>query len=333
MTQEQYNLLLLILAVIMIVMMIAVFVCLYQFFKNNRQLSDQLKQQQFDLNKELYSFSDTTSQSIHQLEERVASNLIQNSRNSNRLLVDLFDRMGHIDQAQKNLDEISKELLNLKTVLYDKKNRGIFGEVELYSLLESVFGNNEQRFKKQCRLSNGCIVDAAVNLGEDGLLCIDSKFPLENFQRLDDNDPKTYQLFRADILHHIKDIASKYLLPNETCEVALMFVPSEAVFAKIYEAFGDVVEKGYNAHVYIVSPTTLMAYLTIIRSLYLHAKRNEKAAEIEKELKLLQKEFVLLNERTDQLKKDYQKIVPDFEKLTITINKLCNRFKDLESGE
>lgn len=326
MSQEQYNLLILVLAVIIILMMIAVFVCLYYFSK-------QIKQQQLDLNKDFFSFNDATSQSIRQLEERVASNLIQNTRSSNRLLIDLSDRMVRIDQAQKNLDEIGKEMLKLKSVLYDKKTRGLFGEIELYSLLEIVFGKNEQRYQKQFRLSNGCIADAVVNLGEDGLLCIDSKFPLENFQKLDDKDTKSQQLFRNDLLHHINDIANKYLIPNETTDVALMFVPSEAVFSRIYESFNEVIERGYNARVYIVSPTTLMAYLTIIRSLYLSAKRNEKAAMVETELKVLKNDFALLNERVMQLKKDYQKIIPDFEKLIITINKLCDRFKELESGE
>ena len=155
-----------------------------------------------------------------------------------------------------------------------------------------------------------------------------------NDNELSKNDRDKAKLqFRNDVLKHIKDIHDKYIIPGETSEMAYMFVPAEAIFAEIYANFQDVVDKSYESKVYIVSPTTLMAYLTAIRSIYLGQKKNEKAQEIEALLAELSIEFSRLKDRQETLQRDFEKIIPDFENMFISSNKIIKKFAKLNSGD
>lgn len=335
---------LIILGVICVILLIIVLVLVL----NRNNSSEEVKT---SLNRDLINFSkimndnfrnlaESTNGKLSTFENRIALNLNESSKTSNEYLNKLNEKLIVIDDAQKGLNELQTNISSLESILQDKKSRGTFGEVELYSLLETSFGINNDRWQKQYTLSNGLKADAVI-FGSDslGIICIDSKFPLENYRKIYDNSlskiekEKAKQLFKNDVLKHIKDIKEKYIIPGETAEMAYMFVPAEAVFAEIYGNLQEVVDKSYEAKVYIVSPTTLMAYITAIRSIYLGLKKDEKAKEIALLLQDLSIDFSRLKDRQEILQRDFEKIVPDFENMFISSNKIIKKFAKLNSGD
>ena len=338
-----------ILLVLICVLVIAVTALFLYVLLNNRR--DHIKEIRLGLNKDLFSFSERinreidelneqTYEKLTQLEDRMNRSIFESAKNTNETFEKINERMVRIDETQRSLDGLSENIISLQSVLQDKKSRGTFGEIELYSLLESAFGNDPRRYARQYTLSNNTKADAVI-FGPDslGMICIDSKFPLENYRRIYDNGisqqerEKAKTAFRNDVLKHINDISSKYIIPGETAEMAYMFIPAEAVFAEIYASFPEITDRSYEARVYIVSPTTLMAYITAIRSIYLGQKKDEKAKEIAVLLSDLSREFIRLKERTETLQRDFEKIIPDFERVAISSNKIIKRFASINAGE
>ena len=335
-----------ILLIILIVLLAMVFITiLFLLFKGRNNDA------RVNLNKDFLSFSNkmnedfnkltnVTLEHLGSLEEKVNKNIIDTSKTTNENFLKLSEKMTKIDETQKSLNDLSNDIVSLQSILNDKKSRGTFGEIELYSLLEVAFGTDYTRYAKQYTLSNNSKVDAVIFGPESlGLICVDSKFPLENYRRIYDDSlsslekEKAKTNFKSDVLKHINDIKNKYIIPGQTAPMAYMFVPSEAIFAEIYSNYEDIVDKSYEAKVYIVSPTTLMAYLTAIRSIYLGQVKNEKAKEIEKLLSELEVEFVRLKDRSEALQRDFEKIIPDFEKVALTSNKIIKRFAQINAGE
>ena len=144
---------------------------------------------------------------------------------------------------------------------------------------------------------------------------------------------KAKNSFKGDVSKHLNDISSKYIIPGTTAPMAYMFVPSEAIFSEIYGNFPELIDKAYELKVYVVSPTTLMAYITAIKSIYLGIKKNEKAKEIERLLLDLSVEFTRLKDRSETLQRDFERIIPDFEKMFVTENKIIKRFAAIEKGD
>ena len=291
------------------------------------------------ISNDINSLKDNTTDKLIEIESRLNNNILKTSELTNNTFNSINERLIKIDENQKSLDDLKNNITSLQNVLVDKKARGTFGEVELYSILESAFGIDENRYSRQYVLPNGTRVDAVV-FGSDslGLICIDSKFPLENYRKMYEEDvqvdkDKAKNQFKADVLKHINDISSKYIIAGVTAPMAYMFVPSEAIFSEIYGNFPEVIDKAYAQQVYIVSPTTLMAYLTAIRSIYLGQKKNEKAKEIENLLSDLSIEFSRLKDRSETLQRDFERIIPDFEKMFVTENKIIKRFSAIEKGE
>ena len=336
--------------IVLIVVVLLLFIAVIAlFFSLNKK--DNYKDVRLGLNKDFLSFSNKltndfndltnkTSDRLYKMEENLHKNLLESSKNTNETFLKLNDRLAKIDNTQKALDDLSGDILSLQAVLQDKKARGTFGEMELYSLLESAFGLDNNRYARQYTLSNNTKVDAVIfgpcNLG---MICVDSKFPLENYRRIYDENltksekDKARVVFKNDVLKHIDDISSKYIIDGETAPMAYMFVPSEAVFSEIYANFSEVADKSYNKKVYIVSPTTLMAYITAIKSIYLGQIKNEKAKEIEKLLYELSIEFNRLKDRQETLYRDFERIIPDFEKVAISQNKIIKRFASINAGD
>ncbi len=339
-----FEILLIVLIIILLGVLLALVLMLLKSKNNNSDL-------RVSLNKDLLNFSNklnndfnklntSTLKEIYNLEDKVNKNILESSKLTNDNFLKLSEKMIKIDEAQKSLNELSTNIVSLESILQDKKSRGTFGEIELYSILELAFGNDYTRYQKQYTLPNNCKVDAVIFGGDNlGLICVDSKFPLENYQRMyDDNlaniDRQKAKInFKNDVLKHLNDIKNKYIIPGVTSPMAYMFVPSEAIFAEIYANYDEIVNKSYQAKVYIVSPTTLMAYLTAIRSIYLGQIKNEKAKEIEKLLNELSIEFSRLKDRNETLQRDFEKIIPDFERVQITSNKIIKKFAQISSGE
>ena len=304
------------------------------------------------LSQDLLLFQDKMTQSmkgdLHQLNEATYNRLLdirksvhegmfEGFKTTNEAFSQMMQQIARIDQTQKSLQELSGNIMNLQNVLTDKKTRGTFGEIELYSILEMAFGNSAHRYQKQYKLLNGNIVDAVL-FAPEPLKCIpiDSKFPLENYNRIfDENNTgimkkQAENMFRADVLKHIKDIFEKYVGCEETADFAYMFVPAEAVFAYIYGCMDDIIQKSYQYKVYIVSPTTLMAYVTAVKAIYLGQQRNEKVELIQKEYLKLSDDFSRFATRWEAITKDYEKTYQDIQKLNITSAKIQNRFRQIE---
>lgn len=281
--------------------------------------------------------NETTVNRLVTIEEKVNTSMQKGFNATYESFSKIMEQMARIDTTQKNLENLSSSITTLQSVLTDKKNRGTFGEVELYSILENQFGVNNQRYERQYKLSNDKIVDAVIHAPEPlGLICIDSKFPLENYNRIYNEElskeerEKAKNAFRNDVVFKIKDIASKYIIPGETAEFAYMFIPAEAVFSEIYGRYDDIVNLSYNYHVYLVSPTNLMAYLTAMRAIYLGQEKNERVADIQQEFIRLGKEFSRFEDRFNKINSDFKKTYNDMQDVSITTNKIIQRFKDIE---
>lgn len=289
-----------------------------------------------NIKQDLNYLNENTFNRLDKMENSVNDSLNYNYRYTNESFVNMMNQMTKIEQTQQNIKEISKDINKLQNVLYDKKSRGIYGELELYNLLENVFGDNQCLYYKQYKLSNGNIADAVIDINGQ-LLVIDSKFPLENYNKIFDSENneqmvKYYQSeFKKDVQKHIKAIAAKYIINNETMNIAYMFVPAEAIFSYIYSSFNDVIEYSYKNHVYIVSATTLMAYITALKALMLEQKRDKKMKQLAIEYVKLSNEFERFNQRYQSVYKDFDKLYKDMQNLSVTTDKMINKFERISN--
>lgn len=327
------------LLILVIFLLAAVFAIIIYLLRNNKR-NDHLRDDLLIITNQINNVKDSTTDRLLQIEEHLTNNIIKTSEITNNTFNQINERLIKIDDNQKALDDLSTNIIFLKDVMVDKKTRGAYGEVELYSILEQAFGSDKHFYDKQVTLPNGNRVDALVHgFGSLEDICIDSKFPLENYRRMYDKDlsqlekDKAKNNFKADVSKHLNDISSKYIIPGSTAPMAYMFVPSEAIFSEIYGNFPELIDKAYELKVYVVSPTTLMAYITAIKSIYLGIKKNEKAKEIERLLLDLSVEFTRLKDRSETLQRDFERIIPDFEKMFVTENKIIKRFAAIEKGD
>lgn len=289
------------------------------------------------LRSDLNILNENTTQRLFAMEKNMNEGLHQQVESTHSAFLNISKQMIKIDETQKNLQELSYHINDLQAVLNDKKTRGIFGEIELYALMENVMGLHQERYAKQYKLSNGSIVDAILFAKEPmGCIAIDSKFPLENYNRIMDNnaskaDVQRYtSLFTQDVKKHIKTIADKYIIANETAEFAFMFIPAEAIFSFIHASLADVVKYSFEQKVYLVSPTTLMAYITAIKAIYMGQQRSEHMVEIQEELKKLAVEFERFEKRIQVVSNDNEKLYQDMKMISITANKIITRFQAIQ---
>lgn len=318
----------------------------------NRQLMEEMSQR---LNKELFQFQHLLHQGmqsdLHTLREDTTQRLFSMEKSMNESLQvqlehtgeafnAMMSEMARMKEAQRRLSELSVDIHELQNVLTDKKTRGIFGEIELYSLLEQVMGENILRWGKQVKLSNGTIADCVLyGGGSMPMIVIDSKFPLENYQRLCDparskeEQKRAQNQFVSDVKKHITAISSKYIIVNETADFAYLFLPAESLFAYIHANLPHLVEFGFQEHVYLVSPTTLMSYITAIKAIYLNQQRSANMVQIQLELKKLAEEFGRFEKRYTSVSSDFEKTYQDMHQLSITAEKLNKRFASIINVE
>lgn len=325
---------------------------LYKTEKSTNKEMDEFKRQFSDdllhfqslmsntINNDLNRLNENTTNRLSSIENKVNDGLIKGFNKANESFSNVLQQMAKIDETQQNLKSLQENINNLQSVLTDKKTRGIYGEVGLYSILENAFGNDNFYYEKQYKLSNGLIVDSIIKAPEPlGIIAIDSKFPLENYNRIYDNtlsveeNNKAKLNFKKDILKHINDIKDKYIIKGETADIAYMFIPAEAVYAEIYGRYDDIVQASYKARVYLVSPTTLMAYITAIQAIYLGQKRDDKILLIQNEFEKLSIEFVRFQERLNIIFKDFEKTYKDLNNLSLTTDKIITKFKQIEIVE
>lgn len=307
----------------------------------NQALNERLDAVSQRLNQSLSESTQKTNQTLNERLEKVSKNLSETSLKNREQLGEqlgaLNERLVRIDEAQKKLDGLTTEVVGLQEVLGNKQARGAFGEIQLNDLVTSALPPSAYSF--QTPLSNKNRPDCLIKLpNPPGSIAVDSKFPLDSYRRLVDAPDDAAKVaatrqLRADVQKHIKDISEKYIIPGETAESALMFLPSEAVYAELHARFADVVDQGYKARVWIVSPTTLMATLNTVRAVLKDAQMREQAHVIQAEVGKLLEDVGRLDARVDKLKGHFaqaEKDIRDIETSTSKITRKGERIKEVE---
>jgi DNA recombination protein RmuC len=277
-------------------------------------------------------------QRLEQIAGKVNERLEEGFKKTNETFVNVMQRLATIDEAQKKIETLTGSVVSLQELLGDKRSRGAFGEVQLEALVRNVLPT--QAFEMQYTLSNGTRVDCVLKLpAPTGLVCVDSKFPLENYKLM--LDPKANEAdraiaqkaFRADVRKHVDAIASKYIVDNETSDGAVMFVPAEAVFAEIHAYHSEVVDYAIGRRVWIVSPTTLMAVLNTARAVLKDVETRKQIHVIKEALARLAVEFARFDDRLKKLADHIRQAHEDAEKIQITGGKISQQFQRIESAE
>jgi len=300
--------------------------------ENNNQLIKNINENFEKLNQKMENRLDFMNIKV---EERLSKGFEETTKTFGNVL----ERLSKIDEAQKKIEALSSNVVSLQDVLTDKKSRGIFGEVQLYQILASVFGEkNDKLYQKQYRLSNGTIVDSIIFTPEPlGNIAVDSKFPLENYRKMYNNELSQMERKNArkdfvnDLKKHIDVISSKYIIKNETSEQAVLFLPAEAIFAEINAYHTDIIEHAYKKNVRIASPTTLISVLTVIQVITTNMERDKYASVIQHELEKLNIEFGRYQTRWNSLQKDIEKVSKDVKDITTTSNKISKRFTEISN--
>jgi DNA recombination protein RmuC len=278
---------------------------------------------------------ETMESRLSEVTRALSESLAQSSTRTARSLGDLQQRLETIDKAQSNIEKLSGNVLSLQDILSNKQTRGAFGEIQLHDLVTKALPPDAFAF--QATLSNGRRADCLIHLpSPPGPIVIDAKFPLEAYEAL--RAAKTPQAvaeaqraFRTSVRAHIRAIAERYIIEGETAEGALMFLPSEAVYAELHANFGDVVREGFAARVWIVSPTTCMATLNTLRAVLKDARMREQAHAIRRELGLLHKDVERLSSRVGNLDRHFGQAAKDIEEIRISADRAGNRARRLEA--
>lgn len=269
------------------------------------------------------------------LREELDLRLARSSELSEKGLADISSRLALIDRARQGLLDLSAEVVSLRRVLSDRSARGAFGEVQLGALVQDVLPPGSYRM--QCALPNGKRADCVLLLPPPtGMIAIDSKFPLENYRRgcdpsLDvDARRRSSAAFGRDLRKHIEDVARKYIVAGHTCDYAILFVPSEAVFAEIHVSHPAVVELAQKRRVMLTSPTTLMAVLTTAVSMLKDAGLQEHARDIQEHLRKLADDFKRFEDRSAKLATHFRQADRDLKGLTTSARKIATRFRRID---
>jgi DNA recombination protein RmuC len=290
------------------------------------QLADSQAAHQAQLGERLQAQERALARAIEdrlaELGQRVGDRLSQQAQESSQTISQLQERLAVIDAAQKNLVELSSQMVSLQDILGNKQARGRFGEILLENLLRDALPAGA--FQLQAMLGSGR-VDCLIRLPHPpGPIAIDAKFPKEAYDALREARDEAAltqarRAFAAHIRRHVLDIAAKYIVAGETAESALMFVPSEAIYAELHASFPNLVEESHRRRVWIVSPTTLMATLTTIRAVLRDVEMREQAGAIQREVGLLLQDVKRLDERAGRLQRHVEQGAEDARQLRISV--------------
>ncbi len=281
---------------------------------------------------------ETLHKRLTEISGQVETRLNKGFEKTNETFTDVVKRLALIDEAQKKITELSSSVVSLQEVLNDKRSRGAFGEAQMMLQVRNALPENA--FEEQFKLSNGTRVDCMLFLPEPtGNLAIDAKFPLDSYKTMMNPDvPQSDRLsaerqFKQDIKKHINDIADKYIIPGETSDGALMFLPAEAVFAEIHAHQPGLVEEAQRRRVWMVSPTTMMAVLTTARAVLKDSATRKQVHLIQEHLIKLSTDFDRFRKRMDSLSKHIQQANKDVEEVNTSARKISSRFEKIEKVE
>ncbi|MFK7942280.1 MAG: DNA recombination protein RmuC [Paracoccaceae bacterium] len=280
---------------------------------------------------------DSVERRLEDVQKSMGESLYGTATRTARSLGELQQRLEAIDKAQTKIEKLSGEVIGLQDILSNKQARGAFGEIQLNDIIQKALPPDA--YTLQATLSNGKRADSLIHLpNPPGPIAVDAKFPLEPYEALVAADTEqarkaAAQQFRRIVLLHVKAIAERYILEGETADCAMMFLPSEAVYAELHSNFSEVVQEGFQSRVFIVSPTTMMATLNTIRAILKDARMREQAGNIRRELSLLHKDMERLGERVGNLDRHFSQASKDIDEIRISAGKAGNRARKLEAFE
>jgi DNA recombination protein RmuC len=280
----------------------------------------------------------TIDERLDRIAGRVNERLDEGFRKTNETFVNVMTRLATIDEAQKKIESLTGSVVSLQELLGDKRARGAFGEVQLEALVRNVLPASA--FEMQATLTNGTRADCVLMLPPPtGKVAVDSKFPLENYNRMFDPEANevdralAQKQFRLDVRRHIDAISAKYIVSGETSDGAVMFVPAEAVFAEIHGHHGEIADYALAKRVWIVSPTTLMAVLNTARAVLKDVETRRQIHVIKDALARLAVEFGRFDQRMRDLVKHIRQAHEDAEKVQLTSGRISQRFAQIEGVE
>ncbi len=294
-----------------------------------------LAEVQRQMSEHLHDNALKSARSLSDLEAQVKETLTGSSEKTNKSLTQLQERLSTIDKAQSNIEKLSGDVLSLQDILSNKQTRGAFGEIQLNDIVKKALPPDSYSF--QHTLSNGKRADCLIYLpNPPGPIVIDAKFPLEAYEKLisantNEEKAKSLALLKQSVKTHIRAISEKYLIEGETADGALMFLPSEAVYAELHAKLPEVVREGFSAKVWIVSPTTCMATLHTMRAILKDARMQEQAGEIRKTLSLVNKDVKLIVERAGKLDTHFSAALKDLEGINIAAGRAGKRSEKLDN--
>lgn len=307
---------------------------------NNQMLTFQEKiTEKFNI--EFKSLSTTVNERMNQINEKVEERLSKGFKDANETFVNIAKRVEVIDEAQKNIKELSEEMVSLQNILSHNQTRGSYGEYQLNQLLYSVYGQNDRLYQTQYTIKDQNKVlraDAVIFMPKpNGIIAIDSKFPYASYSKLFDNNKLTKEEegkiisdFAREVKKHITDIASKYILPPITTDYALMFVPSDGVLALLHSKLTSVVEYARDKSITIVSPTTIIPLLSSFKAFVIDYERSRNIEKINHELLKLGKDFRIFGEEWSKLSRSIETVKKDTDKFDLRVERMNTKFNTIQ---
>ena len=294
-----------------------------------------------DINDDFNKLNEQVERRLLLINEKVNERLDQNFEKTNKTFMNVIERLSKIDEAQKKIENLSTDIVSLQSILTDKKTRGIYGEVNLKHIMSNVFGErNDSIYRLQYTFPTGVIADCVLFAPEPlGTICIDSKFPLENYRIMIDREASKEERvvaekqFKIDVKKHIDAISSKYIIKGETSDQAIMFLPAEAIFAELNAYHQDIIDYAYKKRIWLASPTTLMSTLTTIELVIKNIEKDKYTNIIHEELNKLSIDFSRYKERWDKLSRSIDAVSRDANDIHITTEKISKRFESINNVE
>jgi len=265
---------------------------------------------------------------------KVGQSMEQTTRNTMDSLRVLHERLGIIDNAHKNLTDLTSQVTTLRDVLANKQSRGAFGQARMEAIVQDGMPKGAYGF--QHTLSNNKRPDCVIFLPDQRPLCIDAKFPLEAVTalrdaRTEEEKKSANTRLRQDVMKHVNDIAEKYLIPGETQDTALMFVPSESVYAEIHDGFDDVIQRAYRARIVLVSPSLLMLAIQVMQQILKDARMRDAADQIQTEVRNMMDDVGRLHDRVSKLGNHFEQVGEDVRQVLISVTKIGKSAAKIEA--
>jgi DNA recombination protein RmuC len=303
--------------------------------RSNAELTGRIRSMGELLGARQADFARLVAERLDAVGARVGRGLEDQTRAAGESLGKLNERLAVIDAAQARLTGLTQEVIGLKDILANKQARGAFGQGRMEAIIRDALPTTAYVF--QHTLSNRCRPDCVIRLpGDDRLMVVDAKFPLEAFVALreaagEEPQKQAQARVRADVGKHIRDMEERYFVAGETQDIAILFVPSESLYADLAEHFEDIIQRAHKGRILIVSPSLLVMAVQVMQAIVRDARVREQAHEIQVEVRRLVEDVVRLRERVGKLAGHFGQAQEDLATITVSADKIAKRGDRIEN--